>query len=274
MRRSEFRLMGIILIMLCIFPSASVFSIDVKYNSMRFLRGDYIPPRLAYRSYSSYFNRNTTKYIHIEFSVDNLWKQSLHRFDAKAFVYFPSGRYMTAPSMKFLMPRGSGRRYYTLRIGYSRPGIWIPGRYKVRLYIEGQFVAQRFFTVSGNERKYGNSNNGSSSSGGSFPAPKQYGRTGSQHSIWQIYNNTPHTLYISYRHGSTTKYVVIAPNKIKSVRLQGGYYHIFGSLSKSSVKPFRNYIYIKPGYKYRNRFYIKYRNMPKSTPRKTKPYTI
>ncbi len=271
----NFRILGLATSLFIAFAilaiSTPVFSIDVTYKSMRFVKAGYKVPRVKYRTYLSVFSKQNTRYIHVEFLVHNLYKLGRHRFKAQAKVYTPSGKLMAAPSLKFVVPKGSGRRYYTLRSGYSTSGLWVSGRYKVRLYIEDRWVATKYFSVY--SRPYGSSGSssgGSSSSGSRFPDPKEYGKTGGSYSIWRINNATKHTLYISYHGPGGAKSVSIRPYNKKNITLSAGTYNIHGSLSKSSIKAFSKKKYFKYGTKYRSRFYIKkYR---RSKPKKKYDY--
>jgi len=250
-------------------------ALDVTYKKMQFVQAGYNAPAAKYRKYSRTFNQSTTRYIHLDFIVKNLWKGGTHRFFAQAKFYKPNGRLMTSPSLKFIVPKTSHLRSYTLRAGYSTPGLWSAGRYKVKLYFEKQLVAIGHFKVSRrNTRSHSHSSghaSGGSSGGGStdnpgsssgsgkgyFPDPQEFGKTGTSKALWQVKNRTAYTLYISYKQYGVTKSVTIKPQYTKNIILSGGFCKIVGTLSKSSITPFTKNKYFKAGTKYRSRFYIK-----------------
>lgn len=228
-------------------------AIDVKYQSMRFFNSGAVAPKLPYRNYQQVFDKSTTKYVNIEFMVKNLWTKGTHRFFAQAKIYSPNGKLITSPKLKFIMPPGSLTRYYFLQTGYSTPGLWAPGKYKVKLYFDQQLVDTHYFKISTYSKPQGF---GSTGSAKHYHPGEEYRKTYNLFSEWQVSNRTPYMLYISYHGKYGTQSTSIKPYTTNNIRLNGGMYHIHVSSSKSSIGSFIIKKHFRNGYKYKNRFYI------------------
>jgi hypothetical protein len=174
---------------------------------------------------------------------------------SKAFKMFPDWRY----------------GHFWLGKGYKDAGVWDPGRYTVKVYVDEKLVATRAFTIN---RKADSAPGGSEPIGSTaapsapktapapkapapannttgkpevvyieptyrpahFPAPVEYGGTNAEYALWKLDNDSGERLILHYSINGSSKTVVVAPWTTRFLYLRPGSYKVTGSLTRNGVK--------------------------------------
>ena len=101
----------------------------------------------------------------------------------------------------------------------------------------------------------GSSGYARNNNGGSFPQPVATARTGGARSIWEIHNQTLHSIRVSYR-GAVSGSVTVGPGTLRTLHLTPGRYSVSASTTKPNVRPFSGSVNLNRGWKFRNRCYL------------------
>lgn len=120
---------------------------DLMVKNLSFFEsGSTIPP-LGQRRYRARFSKHTTRYISWELDL----KYSPRKYDVKfplSIVYFSAdGKVFARNSGNFQIERNWNGSRHWLGWGFSNPGQWPVGEYKVEIISEGKLVARGSFAI-------------------------------------------------------------------------------------------------------------------------------
>lgn len=122
----------------------------VEFKSVRFFEGPYATPAFEDRTYLSSFNRATTRYIHPEILVRNfLQGRSPNTISIRYRYFSPDGSLFGDDGWTHTIPSEHAEYYLWKGWGWSDPGNWTPGQYRVEISIEGNVVGTGYFTITG-----------------------------------------------------------------------------------------------------------------------------
>ncbi len=103
---------------------------------------------LIIKGYKDRFQRSSSRYISWELSLEYPAPRQRINFEITQKYYSPDGSvlYQTTNDIFFLPPDTTGQYYYGAT-GWSEPGRWQVGKYRVDLLINGQKVASDSFRI-------------------------------------------------------------------------------------------------------------------------------
>lgn len=122
----------------------------VEFVELKFFESGYEPPAVGQRTYSTTFDRASARYIQSEISLRNLLKgERPNPVTAKLRYYSPDGSLFCEIELKHTIPS----EYYDYLLwkgwGWAEAGNWTPGTYRVEAYIDGQYLGENSFTITG-----------------------------------------------------------------------------------------------------------------------------
>ena len=120
---------------------------NVQYESIRFFEGGFEAPPLGSRTYHGSFRGTNARYIFAEIRLKNMFPIEAHRFEMRAEYFRPDGSFMGDPKHLFAMQPDWPNGHFWVGWGWRESGNWQPGTYRVKIYLNNQFVTESSFRV-------------------------------------------------------------------------------------------------------------------------------
>lgn len=128
-------------------PEPKAAAKKVELTTVSFFEGDKTAPPMKDRIYTSYFNAQA-RYIYTEVVMkNNYYKISDTTVAVSVEYYDAAGQRMIERKLNGEVKKEWNKPSYTAGFGLPEPGIWKPGQYTVRVYLDGELVGTYGFTV-------------------------------------------------------------------------------------------------------------------------------
>ncbi len=136
-----------ILCLMFILP-APLFAQDFTFKTMRFFEGGYNAPEESQRRFTVQFPKSTTRYVWCQIDVENrLYNVREHNHKVVWRYYNPDGSLRGEPGLDFRIKPEWYTAWLPYGWGWDQPDNWPIGTYRVEIWIDGQKMAQDFFTI-------------------------------------------------------------------------------------------------------------------------------
>ncbi len=119
-----------------------------EYTQARFYGADYNEPPVEKRNFTTVFNKNQAKYIWCQINVNNLaYEKEAHTHKVVWRYYKPDGTLHGETSNSFEIKPSWKEAWIGSGWGWSDPGYWATGVYRVDVHIDNRKVSSRHFAV-------------------------------------------------------------------------------------------------------------------------------
>lgn len=224
-----------------------------RYKSLKFFEGPKTLQENYKQYYTSSFSKASTRFIWCHIELDNLLYQQREQTLAIDYRYYkPGGTLHGTASANFLVKREWYSAWHEHSVGWEIPGLWVPGNYRVEVWIGGQKEGEGQFNIFTATIPQAAPQAPKTSP---FPTPQKLQPIQGVLAEWEIHNKTPYTVNIRYtgpQSGSTS----VPSGSTKKVYLQGGTYFVYGTCSDPLILPYSGSISLSGGWKYANEFFI------------------
>jgi len=120
---------------------------------VRFFESDFDAPPLWERHYATRFDSEKTRYVNYELVLAHPFLQKAVKFVLKSVWYGPDGKQVHESTWKAqIHPEWKTSSHYR-GYGSSKGGTFIPGTYRVELYVDGEKIAEGSFEVYSDSNK-------------------------------------------------------------------------------------------------------------------------
>jgi hypothetical protein len=119
-----------------------------SFKEIKFFEGGYNPPPLGSRVYQALFKGRTSHYINWELHLTSPVVTSPANFTIYATWYYPNGAVFGNDTSNARWEAGWTECVFNAGRGWTRPGMWRHGTYRVDLYVNGSRIAVGSFTVN------------------------------------------------------------------------------------------------------------------------------
>ena len=117
------------------------------FQALKFFESEVNPPPLGSRVYSTQFNHRTTRYVSWELSFACPASSSPISFTINSTYYYPNGTVFSSPTMQATVNAGWPNAVFNAGWGWTRPGNWRRGTFRVDLAVNGNHIASGYFTI-------------------------------------------------------------------------------------------------------------------------------
>jgi len=127
---------------------ASLLSSDYEVLKIRFFEGGKSAPKSSQRIYQENFDKKTSRYIYMELRINNLQHKSKeHKHDLVWFYYNPDGSLRGRLEGTFIVKSKWRTAWRSRGWGWSEPGKWPVGTYRVKLFVDKVLVGDKKFSI-------------------------------------------------------------------------------------------------------------------------------
>lgn len=125
-------------------------SLNVEFTSMTFFESGSEYEEISKRKYTNTFDKKKTRYINTKVNFRNrLYNQKEAELEIVLKFFKPDGIYWNSISKRINVGKDlDNATYERLGFGWAKTGNWIPGDYKVQLFLDGTYVAQSGFKIN------------------------------------------------------------------------------------------------------------------------------
>ncbi|MBI4835217.1 MAG: hypothetical protein HY811_10455 [Planctomycetes bacterium] len=105
-------------------------------------------PDATKRKYSFEFDRDLSRYVYFELTVQNkLYGKQDNKVKIDAKYYYPDGNLMGEPVLEYTIPQSWDVALLHQGYGWDEPGQWPLGTYRVEFFTGGEKLGEKSFTV-------------------------------------------------------------------------------------------------------------------------------
>ncbi|MFQ6069998.1 MAG: hypothetical protein ACE5LC_05665 [Candidatus Aminicenantales bacterium] len=124
------------------------FPTQFHVTSIRFFEGGFTSQPKEERVYTSRFPISSTRFVKCQLDVVNkLYKVKEHAHNVVWKYYYPDGSFMGEVKNDLIIEPAWYTSWISRGWGWKEPGTWEPGTYSTRVFIDGQIVGEKKFTV-------------------------------------------------------------------------------------------------------------------------------
>ncbi len=122
--------------------------------SLQFFEASSNAPEKSKRRYQTEFNKNSTRRVLIELTVNNLlYQKGNHEHKVEYNYYNPDGSLLHRINKNFNIKSEWGTAWQGTGYGWDTPGNWPEGNYRVKVFIDGKEVIAKSFSVLDRSRR-------------------------------------------------------------------------------------------------------------------------
>jgi len=123
-------------------------SSDYEVLNIRFFEGGKSAPKTSERIYKENFDKKASRYIYTELRINNLqYKSKEHTHDVVWYYYNPNGSLRGRIQGTFTVKPEWATSWIYRGWGWSDPGNWPVGTYRVKLIVDGIQVGDKTFII-------------------------------------------------------------------------------------------------------------------------------
>ena len=129
-------------------------SLNVEFSSMTFFESGNEYEENSNRSYTNSFDKVKTRYINTKLIFRNkLFNSKDAELEIVLKFFKPDGSYWNSVSKRIRVGKDLDHATYErIGFGWSKAGNWIPGNYKVQVFLDGTYVGQSGFEITGGSK--------------------------------------------------------------------------------------------------------------------------
>ena len=128
----------------------------ITYLSMQFFEGGNTAPEQSYRTYTTNFSKATTRSIYTEIHATNLLYEIQNHVPNFLLKYYnPDNTIMGEIENDVEISKDWESTYIWNGWGWDEPGNWSPGTYRVEVWIHGNKMDEKYFTIFEEKQKNG-----------------------------------------------------------------------------------------------------------------------
>jgi len=105
-------------------------------------------PQKEQRVYNRRFSKTKSRYIYSEINLTHPYPPEVVNFAIEVIYYNPDGSVLgQVTNNTYVQPGWNNSNHVNPAWGWSEPGNWKPGTYKVEFYVQGEIVASESFEI-------------------------------------------------------------------------------------------------------------------------------
>lgn len=121
---------------------------EFEFQVLKFYESGPDTPEVSQRRYSEHFKKSSSRYINFEVNLKNmLWKVREHKHKITGKYYRPDGSLFGATEYQAVVKPDWQNSWHTKGWGWTEPGHWKNGTYRVEILIDGKKVTEGHFTI-------------------------------------------------------------------------------------------------------------------------------